>query len=100
MDEPLKVGDGATYSIGSDRYPLTIVEIVSDRKVILQRDNYRRTDKNGLSESQTYEYTPNPEARRVVVTKRKNGGWYEQGQSIGSGRYSLGVRRAYQDPSY
>lgn len=98
--EQVKVGDGATFSIGSDRYPYTVVEVVNDRKVIVQRDDYRRTDKNGFSESQTNEYTPNLEARRQVITKRKNGGWYEQGQAIGSGRFSLGVRRAYQDPCF
>lgn len=100
MDKSIKVGDGATYYIGSDRYPFTIIEIVSDKKVILQRDHYRRIDNNGLSENQTYEYFPNSYAERIVVTKRKNGRWYKQGESMGAGQYSLGVRRAYQNPSY
>lgn len=50
------VGDGATYRIGSDCYPYTIVEVVSPRKVMVQRDEYRRTDKNGISEAQTYSF--------------------------------------------
>lgn len=94
----IQVGQGATYSIGSDRYPYTVVQVVSDRKIVVQRDDYRRTDTNGFSESQTYEYTPNPNAGKTVLTKRKNGRWHEQGQSMNSGGYHIGSRQAYQDP--
>lgn len=95
-----KVGMGATQGVGSDRYPFTVVEVINDRKIVVQGDSYRRTDSNGLSESQSYEYTPNPDAQRIVVTKRKNGRWYEQGQPMGHGAFNIGHRSAYQDPSF
>jgi hypothetical protein len=95
-----KVGDGATKGVGSDRYPYTIVEILSPKRVVLQPDDYYRTDKNGFSEMQTYEFTPNPEAYRIIVTLRKNGRWYQLGQTMGGSRFSLGHRDAYQDPSF
>ena len=94
------VGDGATEGVGSDCYPYTIVEIKSDRRVVVQRDNYKRTDKNGFSESQEYEYSPCPEAAKIVVTLRKNGRWVKVGQSSNYGGFYLGNRRAYQDPCF
>jgi len=96
----IKVGQGATYGIGSDRYPYTVVEVASPTRVVVQADNYRRTDKNGFSENQTYEFTPNPNACRIVVTRRKNGRWHRQGESTKSGAFSFQGRHAYQDPSF
>lgn len=96
----LKVGIGATEIVGSDRYPYTVVEVLSDKKIVVQADDYKRTDKNGMSESQTYEYTPNPNSLRVVVTLRKNGRWVREGES-GKGRgFAIGHRDAHQDPHF
>lgn len=50
-----EVGMGATEVVGSDRYPYTIVKVVNPKKIVVQRDDYRRTDNNGQSELQTYE---------------------------------------------
>ena len=96
-----EVGMGATYYVGSDRYPFTIVEVVNEKTLVIQADEFKRIDKNGFSESQEYTYSPNPEARKIVITKRKTGRWVEKGQSsdCGSG-YGIGHRRAYQDPSF
>jgi hypothetical protein len=92
----IQVGQGATYHIGSDRYPYTVVEILSPRSVVLQEDNYRCTDYN----SQTYEYTPNPDASRTIVTLRKDGVWRKKGDTKGSGYFGFYGRNAYQDPSF
>ena len=100
MNEEIKVGQGATFGIGSDRYPYTVVEVIHDEKVVVQADDYRRTDKNGISEMQTYEYTPNPDACKITVTKRKDGFWRKVGDSNGGGRFSFKARNAYQDPSF
>jgi hypothetical protein len=96
----IKIGDGATQSVGSDRYPYTVVKILSPRRMVVQQDNAVRTDKNGLSESQTYEYSPNPNATEVVITLRSNGRWYQLGQSTKSGAFYIGRRSMYQDPSF
>ena len=95
-----EVGMGVTYSIGSDRYPYFISRVVNHRSVEIQAANYRRTDNNGFSESQTYEITPNPDAAVITITLRKDGCWYQKGQAMNSGRYWLGNARAYQDPSF
>jgi len=99
-DGGIKVGQGATYSIGSDRYPYTVIEVSSPTRVVVQADYYRRTDNNGFSESQTYEYTHNPSAFQTIVTRRKDGVWRKKGDTKGGGRFSLHGRNAYQDPSF
>ena len=96
----IKVGDGATQGVGSDRYPYTVIKIISPCRIVVQRDHAVRTDKNGISESQTYEYFPNSNATEVVITLRRNGRWYQLGQSTKSGAFYIGQRSMYQDPSF
>ena len=47
--DALTIGNGATAYFWSDRH-----------------DHAERTDKNGFSESQTYEFTPNPKGRKFI----------------------------------
>jgi len=99
----LKVGDGATYGIGSDRYPYTVVEIKSEATIIVVADHYKRIDKNGFSENQEYEYTPDPNGCRITVTRRRERDdyvWRKKGETKGGGRFSFHGRNAYQDPSF
>jgi hypothetical protein len=97
----LTVGMGGTVSIGSDRYPFTLVEIVDEKTVIVQEDSHRRIDKNGLSEIQDWEITPCPDGTKTTLTLRKNGRWVRKGDPMNSSwYYSFGVRRAYQDPHF
>lgn len=99
--DEFQIGQGCTYHIGSDRYPYTLVEILTSNRVVLQRDNYTRTDKNGISENQTYSFEPDPLAIRIVVSRRKDGRWRRQGEkSGGSGFFTLKGRNAYSDPSF
>lgn len=90
--QPLpEVGMHATYCIGSDRYPYEIVA-VKGNTITVRRMGYKRTDSNGLSESQSYDYFSQPEAETETVKfSRKDGGW---------GRFSLGRANAYFDPSF
>lgn len=94
-----QIGGGATFNIGSDRYPFTIVEVVSVNQIIVQADNYRITNKNGFPEFQTYKYTPNPLACKIVVTRRADGTWRKKGEKKG-GTFSFNGRNAYLDPSF
>jgi hypothetical protein len=61
-----EIGMGVTFLSWTDRSPGTIVEINTLKngvtEIVVQEDKYKRIDKNGFSESQEYEYTPNPEA--------------------------------------
>ncbi|MFZ9958745.1 MAG: hypothetical protein ACO3E7_08995 [Burkholderiaceae bacterium] len=76
-DEPV-VGTPATLLYWTDRSPATVVEVNHKKRfIVVQEDNYRRTDENGLSESQAYDYTPNPDGHTRIFRKLKNGQWAE-----------------------
>ncbi len=94
------VGMGATECMYSDRHACTIVEVRSPTTIVVQRDKAKRIDNNGMSESQTYEFTPNPEAPKVVVTKRRNGRWVAKGNKQSSPGFMLGERDEYYDFSH
>jgi len=96
-----QVGMGATQCVGSDRRAYTVVEIINDRKIVLQRDKVKRIDSNGFSTEQKYSYEPNPNGHEVVVTLRKNGRWCEVGEAIDNGvQYVVGHRKEYDDPHF
>lgn len=101
-----EVGMGATELMHTDRHAGTIVELVTNRKGDIsgfywQEDDAKRTDTNGMSESQSYEYTPNPNATKVLVTLRKNGRWVKKGEDLWSGTsFSVGNRSKYYDYSF
>jgi hypothetical protein len=69
-----EIGMGITISVGSDRYPGTIIDISASGKTItFQKDSYKRIDSNGMSEDQEYEYSPNPNGEIEQASLRKNG---------------------------
>lgn len=96
------VGMGATGGCWTDRHPYTVVAVSASGKTItLQRDEARRTDKNGMSESQSYLFIPNPYGDMIKASLRKNGQWVEVGKQLGTGyRFQLGVRSKYHDYSF
>lgn len=87
------VGMGATMLGWSDRHGATIVK-VTPKTVHVQRDHAQRTDSNGISEAQTWVFTPNPNASVEVyrLTKR---GW-----RAGSSSLAIGYRSEYYDFSF
>lgn len=98
-----EVGMGATVLGWTDRYAATIVAVKGKDAgtVIIQLDHATRTDTNGMSDSQTYEYAPNTDAPRVTYTRRKNGHWVRQGESLKGGtRLSIGQRNHHHDFSF
>lgn len=97
-----EVGMGATVLGWTDRYAATIVEVKNNGKtVVVQEDNAKRVDSNGMSEAQTYEYTPNMDAPRKTYTRRRNGQYVRQGESMkGGGRIAIGYRNHYHDFSF
>lgn len=93
-----EVGMGATRVMWSDREPMTIVEVSrTGHRIVLQYDEARRTDSNGMSECQSYEFTPNPNGGKVVATRRKDGSYRVRG---GQERILIGVRQKYYDYSF
>ena len=109
--QEIAIGMGATMSVGSDRYPATVVEIEMVKDVMyvtLQSDEYKRIDKNGFSESQEYEFNPDPNGSLYIVRLDKKGRWeqvYKNKETnrwnkySHSSRFYIGDRDAYSDPS-
>lgn len=96
-----QVGQGGTHQVGTDAYPYTIIEVSESGKTVkAQRDSYVRTDSNGWSESQTYEYSRNPEGTIDTFTLRNNGNYYQKGQSQHYHPFFPGNRRFFWDPSF
>ncbi len=97
-----KVGDGATRCVGSDRYPFTIVEIVSAKEIVVQEDTATANVEAGHNHygKQVYDILPNPAAEREHVTLRKNGRWVLKGDPANGVGFRLGERDKYSDPSF
>lgn len=102
------VGMGATVLWWSDRSPATIIK-VEGNMVALREDNARRIDKNGMSDCQDYEYTPNELGREYNFRlNAKKGRWEQVYRNSGSGRWVvskgcgliIGRREKYHDFSF
>lgn len=99
---PERADDAATYSIGSDRYPYTIVE-QRGRVLLVRKDDYigKPGRNNAYTEDQGYLYFANEYAPIERFSFRKNGHYYRVGSAIGAGGVlHVGTRRAYRDPSF
>ena len=107
IDDELNIGDGVTINYYSDEKPATIIEIDTKGKWIkVQEDNAKRIDNNGMSDSQDYEYSRNPNGRihTFYKTRRKDITLFT---NTGRSKYSqydiylsLKLRRAYFDYSF
>lgn len=97
-----EVGMGATICHWTDRSAATVSFVSANGKTIrTQADNAIRIDKNGQSESQTYEFERIPDAPEATWTLRKNGRWIRKGDPMRGGQtIHLGVRSAYYDYSF
>lgn len=100
-----EVGMGATELMWTDRMPYTIVDVVLFksgpkkglvRQITLQPDNAVRVDSNGMSDSQTYEFSRNTDAPTVVATRRKDDAF----RTSGGRRFRVGSRDKYHDFSF
>lgn len=104
QEKIVKVGDGCTICYYTDREPATIIEISDDGKTIkVQEDKSTRTDHNGMSECQTYEYERDLNGSiHIFKQTRKNKNFYTD-----NGKYNdwgtwlgFGGRRKYYDYSF
>jgi len=88
---------GATHVGFTDRYPYTIVSVSKSKRLChVQEDTATRTDKNGMSDQQTYEYTPNRAGKIKVIRLHKDGSW----KTSDGQRFHVGSRRMYHDYSF
>jgi hypothetical protein len=91
-----EVGAGATILNWTDRKPATVVEIIKFKNgkikaVVVQEDDAKRIDDNGMSELQEYEYSRNSEGYRSTH-KALRDGTFEN--------LSIGEREKYYDFSF
>ena len=96
MPEP-QVGMGATKLSYTDRSPYTVIEVLSKSKIVVQADEYERADHNGLSESQSYRFSENPDGNCHVLRRNRYGQWKVL---AGETYFLIGRRMAYRDPSF
>lgn len=91
----IEIGTGATEYVGSDRYPYTVIAVDQAKKlIVVQSDNCRRMDKNGMSEIQEYQYARNHEGRIYILKQYKDHSWRSAPKST---PFSFGVRQCYYD---
>ena len=97
-----QVGMGATIVMWTDRHAATIVGMTKSRKTIyVQRDRATRVDNRGMSDSQDYEYSADPDAPISTFTLRSNGRWILRGNSLNDGTALLiGRRDEHYDYSF
>lgn len=107
------IGMGVTTTSYTDRDAGTIISVEKQGKrtlICVQRDNAERTDSNGMSECQTYAYSPNPNgARYHFAAELPDGRWFEMRKNETTGRWNkvdggyglrLGDRDKYHDFSF
>ena len=117
--DALTIGNGATIYYWSDRHGGTLIDVITKKNgrrfIVVQEDHAKRTDRNGFSESQTYEFTPNPQGRKhyaeVLDIETEDGqlGFILEPRTFNSKtnrfrkegtRIGLGKRSEYWDPSF
>jgi hypothetical protein len=97
-----EVGDGVTVCYWSDKHAGTIISVsASGKQIVVQQDKATRTDDNGMSDRQSYDYEPDPNGQMWRFSLRKNGRWIEKGGDLYNGlSCSLGGRHEYYDFSF
>lgn len=95
------VGMGATLCQWTDRWPCTVIK-VTPRTIVVREDRAIRTDDYGMSETQVWEITPDPDGDlHTFSLRKKSGQWVERGFDTGSGAIlRLGTRSRYHDFSF
>jgi hypothetical protein len=101
VDVPVVVGDGMTYHIGCDGYPLTVRKVSASGKTLwLSRDRFRGNGQSSYADfEKTGVFIPQdvPESEWEKYTKRADGSFRPCRSKCGY----LSVGRSYkQDPHF
>jgi len=98
----VEVGMHGTYSIGSDAYPVTVIEVYRNfREIVVQYDNFvaDKEKKHDYFGQQHWKIIRNEKGRTEIFTwKRKYKRFGPKSES--SGTLHLGTWNAKQDPSF
>ena len=117
--DALTIGNGATIYYWSDRHGGTLIDVITRKNgrrfIVVQEDHAKRTDSNGFSESQTYEFTPNPQGAKHyaevidIETEEGEKGFILEPREFNpktnrfskyGNRITLGKRSEYWDPHF
>lgn len=90
----IRVGDGGTVNLYSDRHAATVIKL-TPKEIHLQQDNAKRIDNRGMSDWQEYEYTPNPNGHIYIFKLLKRGWTCKEARGLG-----LTFRKEYHDFSF
>jgi hypothetical protein len=101
-----EVGMGATILSWSDRSACTVIGW-NGRLLTVQKDRAIRTDKNGMSECQTYQYERDPDGA-IYTFKLTSKGWVkvwfnqdtQRWNTVGKGGITVGTRETYYDYTF
>lgn len=110
VPEPeLVVGTGATLLSWTDRSPATLIEVnQAKRYIVVQEDKYERIGEVTMSESQQYNYYPDPDGQKYIFRKNKKNQWVQchfnpkTKRLVKCGGYvlAIGFRERYFDYSF
>lgn len=97
----IKVGDGVSYVIHTDRHAGTVIAVSKSGKTLtMQLDKATRTDKNGQSECQEHTYERNPDGLILKFTWREKKKGFQLSAHRGRGCYLIEGRHEYRDPHF
>jgi hypothetical protein len=83
----VKVGDGVTEYMYSDKHAYTVIARTKF-SITIQRDKAIRTDERGMSDSQNYDYERNTDGKILVARwSKKRGRFQVRSSVIGLGRH-------------
>lgn len=100
------IGTGGYTHCWTDKYPVTLVEVLSPSRVVVQDANATIISGSAQDGSAEYKYEPNPKGSKEVYSLRigKNGlvdVWVKVGESRKGGmRLVLGQYEKYEDPHF
>ena len=94
-----EVGEGATLLMWTDRHACTVYE-ADEKHLLIREDHVDRVDKNGMSESQEYVYTPNPDGVLSIFKPKLNKKTGQKTWHSKAGGILLGTRQHYYDFSF
>lgn len=95
-----EAGMGATEIYWTHRSAYTITEVINDKKIVVQRDKAKRTDENGMSDIQIYEFSPDPNGSKLTLTLRNNGCWVPVGERTSDRHFIIGMRQEFYDYNF
>ena len=104
----VKIGEGVTEFLYSDRKPYSVVEKMDKGVLRITQDTATRTDTKGMSDTQSYDYETNWDEEGILLKKGRDGSWsmvvinQETGRfkKVNYGKFSIGSREKYHDFSF